>query len=239
VTADNHAASSRATRSNGATQSPGAKGSGQAESITETNAQPGGHSISVNYGSDNFEQPDFDRENRQQLVEDIASGIAREIASPVTDLVGAARAAADGEYLKAGVGLAGAGCNAVKLCKAIENTLGAASERLKRMMRRQTVPNGTPAIDLRQTGSYTNTHASGATYSGKGSRLRSQQSGRRQARQHDDPHVATDWTPAQNDRDAFIQESLRIDQAGGVSSPSNYNRIESPGRRFRIEDGDL
>jgi hypothetical protein len=55
VTADNHAASSRATRSNGATQSPGAKGSGQAESITETNAQPGGHSISVNYGSDNFE----------------------------------------------------------------------------------------------------------------------------------------------------------------------------------------
>ena len=91
----------------------------------------------------------------------------------------------------------------------------------------------------KQTGSYTNTHASGKTYSGKGSRARSQQSGRRQARANDDPHTATDWTPAENSREAFKQESRRIDAQGGVDSPSNYNKVESPGRRFRVEDREL
>lgn len=96
-----------------------------------------------------------------------------------------------------------------------------------------------PTSNTGQLGSYTNTHASGATYSGKGTRARSQQSGRRQARAHDDPHVATDFTPAENAREALKQESRRIDAHGGVSDPSNYNQIESPGRRFRIEDGEL
>ncbi|MEZ4264620.1 MAG: RHS repeat-associated core domain-containing protein [Polyangiaceae bacterium] len=93
--------------------------------------------------------------------------------------------------------------------------------------------------ETKQTGSYTNTHASGKTYSGKGSRTRSQQSGRRQARANDDPHTATDWTPAENTREAFKQESRRLDGQGGVESPSNYNEVESPGKRFRIEDGEL
>ncbi|MES9904411.1 MAG: hypothetical protein ABW168_17260, partial [Sedimenticola sp.] len=92
-------------------------------------------------------------------------------------------------------------------------------------------------VDLKETGSYTNTHASGTTYSGKGSRLRSQQSGRRQARQNDDPHVATDFTSARSTREAFKQESRRIDANGGVKSPSNYNKVESPGRRYRQQDG--
>jgi len=92
---------------------------------------------------------------------------------------------------------------------------------------------------IKQTGSYTNTHASGKTYSGKGSRMRSQQSGRRQARENNDPHTATDWTPAENTREAFKQESRRIDAQGGIDSPSNYNKVESPGKRFRIEDGEL
>ncbi len=109
----------------------------------------------------------------------------------------------------------------------------------KPLLRRSNVPNGAAKPDLRQTGSYTNTHESGRTYSGKGSRQRSQQSGRRQARANEDPHTATDWTPADNNRDAFKQESLRIDQNGSVSSPGNYNQIESPGRRFRIEDREL
>lgn len=90
-----------------------------------------------------------------------------------------------------------------------------------------------------ETGSYTNTHASGRTYSGKGGKERSQASGRRIENEHGDPHVATDWTPASNTRDAFKQESRRIDANGGVNSPSNYNRIESPGRRYRQEDGEL
>lgn len=95
------------------------------------------------------------------------------------------------------------------------------------------------AGETKQTGSYTNTHASGKTYSGKGSRARSQQSGRRQARANDDPHTATDWTPAENNREAFKQESRRIDAQGGVDSPSNYNKVESPGKRLRVEDGEL
>ena len=68
---------------------------------------------------------------------------------------------------------------------------------------------------------------------------RLQQSGRRQARANDDPHTATDWTPAENTREAFKQESRRLDGQGGVESPSNYNEVESPGKRFRIEDGEL
>jgi RHS repeat-associated protein len=89
------------------------------------------------------------------------------------------------------------------------------------------------------TGSYTNQHESGKTYSGKGDRARSQASGERVAGENDDPHVATDWTEADGPREAFKQESRRIDANGGVDSPFNYNKIESPGRRYRIEDGEL
>lgn len=88
----------------------------------------------------------------------------------------------------------------------------------------------------RETGSYTNTHQSGMTYDGKGSRQRSQESGRRVERETKDPHVATDWTPAGNSRDAFKQESQRLDSHGGPGSASNHNKIESPGRRMREED---
>ncbi|QDU90907.1 hypothetical protein Pla175_43200 [Pirellulimonas nuda] len=96
-----------------------------------------------------------------------------------------------------------------------------------------------PRTNADQVGSYTNTHASGSTYSGKGTRDRSQQSGRRIAGQYGDQHIATDFSPAENVREAFKQESRRIDAQGGVLDPSNYNQIESPGRRFRIEDGEL
>ncbi len=101
------------------------------------------------------------------------------------------------------------------------------------------IAKGGKKVDLKEIGSYTNTHASGRTYSGKGSRLRSQQSGRRQARQHNDPHVATDFTSAKGTREAFKQESQRLDVSGGKISSSNYNKIESPGQRYRKEDGEL
>jgi RHS repeat-associated protein len=90
----------------------------------------------------------------------------------------------------------------------------------------------------KQTGSYTNTHASGKRYHGKGSKKRSQKSGRRVARKNGDPHVATDWTPAENDREAFKQESRRLEADGGHTSDSNYNLLDSPGSQYRIEDGD-
>jgi hypothetical protein len=101
------------------------------------------------------------------------------------------------------------------------------------------INNSNQGINLDETGSYTNTHASGKTYSGKGSRRRSQTSGRRKARTYNDEHVATDWTPAPNYREAYKAESRRIDANGGKSSTSNYNIKESPGRKYRQEDGDL
>ncbi len=93
-------------------------------------------------------------------------------------------------------------------------------------------------VDMMQTGSYTNTHASGKTYSGKGSRARSQKSGRRVAKENNDPHTATDWTPAKDSREAFKQESRRLDANGGPDSPTNYNKIEQPGKKYRRQDGE-
>ncbi|MEG3223315.1 SpvB/TcaC N-terminal domain-containing protein [Vibrio gigantis] len=97
----------------------------------------------------------------------------------------------------------------------------------------------TKKVDLNQTGSYTNYHASGKTYVGKGSRKRSQVSGRREAKRNDDPHTATDWTSAENHREAFKQESRRLDAEGGPSSPTNYNRMEQPGKKYRQQDGEF
>ena len=90
-----------------------------------------------------------------------------------------------------------------------------------------------------EVGSYTNYHASGKTYSGKGTRQRSQRSANREAKANNDPHVATDFTPAKNNREAFKDESRRIDANGGKSSDLNYNRIESPGKKYRKQDGEL
>jgi hypothetical protein len=90
----------------------------------------------------------------------------------------------------------------------------------------------------KETGSYTNTHESGKTYSGKGGTDRSQQSGERLAEENDDPHTSTDWTPANDDRDAFKDESRRLDEQGGPADPSNYNKIESPGKKYRSQDGE-
>lgn len=53
-----------------------------------------------------------------------------------------------------------------------------------------------------------------------------------------DQHVATEWRPAPTQRDAFKDESRRLDSHGGPSNPEkNYNKIESPGKKFRAEDG--
>jgi hypothetical protein len=88
----------------------------------------------------------------------------------------------------------------------------------------------------KETGSYTNTHESGKTYDGKGSRERSQESGRRVEAETGDKHTATDWTPAKGSREAFKQESERLDSNGGSKSDSNHNKIESPGKKMREED---
>jgi hypothetical protein len=76
----------------------------------------------------------------------------------------------------------------------------------------------------------------GKTYDGKGSRERSQESGRRVEEEAGDKHTATDWTPAANPREAFKQESQRLDSNGGAKSDSNYNKNESPGKKMLQED---
>jgi uncharacterized protein RhaS with RHS repeats len=95
----------------------------------------------------------------------------------------------------------------------------------------------TAAAVKRETGSYTNLHASGKTYDGKGSRERSQESGRRVEKETGDQHTATDWSPAGSTREAFKQESQRLDSHGGPKSDTNHNKIESPGKKLREKDG--
>ena len=86
-------------------------------------------------------------------------------------------------------------------------------------------------------GSYTNTHASGKTYSGKGDQARSQASGKRVEKATGDKHVATDHTSSSSDRESFKDESRRIDANGGVGSSRNHNQAESPGKKYRQQDG--
>ena len=89
----------------------------------------------------------------------------------------------------------------------------------------------------KETGSYTNLHESGKRYHGKGNKARSQGSGRERAEKNDDPHVGTEWKPAENDREAFEDEARRIEADGGVDNPMNYNEINSPGKKYLEEDG--
>ena len=88
----------------------------------------------------------------------------------------------------------------------------------------------------KETGSYTNTHESGKTYSGKGDQARSQASGKRVEKKTGDKHTATDWKKSASDREAFKDESSRIDANGGAKSNNNHNKIESPGKKYTKQD---
>lgn len=88
------------------------------------------------------------------------------------------------------------------------------------------------------TGSYTNTHASGKRYHGKGPPDRMNKSAREKERKYNDPVVDQDYTPAANDREAFKDEARRIANDGGVDNPNNYNQINSPGKKYLEQDGD-
>jgi hypothetical protein len=70
--------------------------------------------------------------------------------------------------------------------------------------------NGRVTINQSQTGSYTNTHKSGKTYSGKGGQSRANESAKRVAKENKDPVKKTDWKAAQNTREAFKAEDKRI-----------------------------
>jgi hypothetical protein len=89
------------------------------------------------------------------------------------------------------------------------------------------------------TGNYLNIFASGKTYDGKGWATRPGKSGAKVALSNKDQHVATDWTPQPNPRAAFKAESRGLQSRGGPESLENYNEIDSPGTRYRIQDGEL
>ncbi|RAV99275.1 RHS repeat-associated core domain-containing protein [Pseudochryseolinea flava] len=86
------------------------------------------------------------------------------------------------------------------------------------------------------TGSYTNTHESGKKYHGKGGEDRARQSADRVAKENKDPAKKTEWKPAKNDRQAFKDEAKRIKKDGGVENPNNYNKVNSPGKKYIEED---
>lgn len=95
----------------------------------------------------------------------------------------------------------------------------------------------------KEVGSYTNTHESGKEYHGKGDKGRMNQSAKDKAKANNDPVVKQDYTPAKNDREAFKQESRRLekDKVGntpGHKNPNNYNKRSSPGDKYRIQDND-
>ncbi|MFO1262195.1 MAG: Hint domain-containing protein [Rhodoferax sp.] len=81
-------------------------------------------------------------------------------------------------------------------------------------------------------GSYTCTFKSGKKYHGKGDRKRAQKSADDHAREYGDPVVDIDWTTAANDRESFKDEYNRMQRDGGHKSPTNYNKRNSPGRRY-------
>jgi RHS repeat-associated protein len=120
---------------------------------------------------------------------------------------------------------------------AAESKAATGSERAKNPGKGQEKASGAEKAE-KESGSYTNTHESGKTYDGKGGRERSQESGKRVEAETGDKHVATDHTSAPNNREAFKDESRRLDSNGGAKSPDNHNKIESPGKKYRKEDGE-
>ena len=79
-------------------------------------------------------------------------------------------------------------------------------------------------------GSYTNYHASGKVYVGKGDAARAAQSAGEKASLYKDPLARTDWTPAANDEDSFLQEEFRMRAEGGPGG-NTYNIRNSPGNK--------
>ncbi|MDR4891002.1 MULTISPECIES: hypothetical protein [unclassified Chryseobacterium] len=102
---------------------------------------------------------------------------------------------------------------------------------------------GDSSSGKKKTGSYTNTHQSGKKYHGKGDEKRAKKSGDEKAKENDDPLESTDWTEAKDEREAFKEESKRMETDAdkekgkeGHESENNYNKRRSPGDRYRSED---
>ena len=92
-------------------------------------------------------------------------------------------------------------------------------------------------------GSYTTSHQSGKRYHGKGDEPRAKKSATDKAKANNDPVTDIDWKPSKNSREAFKDESRRLDTdkvgpTPGHKNPNNYNKRDSPGKKYRNQDGD-
>ena len=85
-------------------------------------------------------------------------------------------------------------------------------------------------------GSYTITFASGKQYVGKGDISRMNDSAERIFKQTGDRIVSRDWTPANGTADSFVQEEMRMREAGGPKG-NTYNIINSPGDKIATAHG--
>lgn len=102
------------------------------------------------------------------------------------------------------------------------------------------------AVDVAKTekkavGSYTIGFESGKKYHGKGTETRMNKSANDKSKTYNDPVKSKDFTKAKNDREAFKQESRRIDtdkvgNTPGHKNPNNYNKRASPGEKYRKQD---
>jgi hypothetical protein len=82
------------------------------------------------------------------------------------------------------------------------------------------------------TGSYTNTHASGKTYDGKGGTDRMADSAKRIGDEYDDPVQTQVHRPAVDNKQSFIDEQNNLEAHGGPGG-NTYNKINSPGKKLR------
>ena len=85
-------------------------------------------------------------------------------------------------------------------------------------------------------GSYTSLFKSRKKYHGKGPKKRAKKSGATIASDNSDELVDIEWTESDDDRQAFIAEFHRLDDDGGPTDDRNYNKIESPGKKYEAED---
>ena len=90
----------------------------------------------------------------------------------------------------------------------------------------------------KQTGSYTIEFMDGMKYHGKGDAARMEQSIKEKSKLNDSGLKNKDHTTATDDREAFKQGAGRIKKDGGVGNDMNYNKINSPGKKYREQDGD-
>ncbi|MDR2346644.1 MAG: HINT domain-containing protein, partial [Planctomycetaceae bacterium] len=90
-------------------------------------------------------------------------------------------------------------------------------------------------------GSYTiNFNNNNMKYHGKGDNFRAETSAKRIEDTYKVKRTNIEWTDASSTKQSFIDEANRIrTDKGGVKSPYNYNKINSPGEKYlRIEKAD-